>query len=86
VDQLVDTHVLLGREQKRSLRAMAVDQGSSLSAILRDAVDHYFRVVVGPAPDRLRSAARAAVGRLEPPAGDSADAADGGPGSSGAWD
>jgi hypothetical protein len=66
VDRLVDTHILLGREQKRSLRALAADQDSSLSVIVRDAVDHYFETVAGPTPDRLRLAARAAVGRLEP--------------------
>lgn len=64
--QLVDTHILLGREQKRTLRALAADQGSSLSALLRAAADHYFQVVRGPTPDRLRRAARAAAGRLEP--------------------
>lgn len=67
MDRLVDTHILLGREQKRSLRVLAADQGSSLSVIVRDAVDHYFGVVAGPTPYRLRLAARAAVGRLQPP-------------------
>ena len=67
MDRLVDTHILLGREQKRSLRALAADQGSSLSLVVRDAVDHYFGIVAGPTPARLRLAARAAVGRLQPP-------------------
>lgn len=70
LEHLVDAHVLLDREQKRCLRVVAADRGSSLSAVLRDAVDHYSRVVTGPTPGRLRSTARAAVGCLQSEAGD----------------
>ena len=86
MDRLVDTHILLGREQKRSLRVLAADQGSSLSLIVRDAVDHYFGVVAGPTPDRLRLAARAAVGRLQPPDDGAADDTGGGEGGGGPWE
>ncbi len=86
MDRLVDTHILLGREQKRSLRVLAADQGSSLSVIVRDAVDHYFGVVAGPTPDRLRLAARAAVGRLRPPDDGAADDIGGGEGGAEPWE
>jgi len=86
VDRLVDTHILLGREQKRSLRLLAADQGSSLSIIVRDAVDHYFGVVAGPTPDRLRRAARAAVGRLQPAGDGVADDAGDGEGGGDPWE
>ncbi len=69
MDHLVHTHILLDYEQKRTLRRLAATHDTSLSALLRDAIDHYFRVVSGPTPDYLRQMARAAVGSLEPPDG-----------------
>ncbi len=86
MDRLVDTHILLGREQKRSLRVLAADQGSSLSLIVRDAVDHYFGVVAGPTPHRLRLAARAAVGRLQSPDDGVAGDTGGGEGGGDPWE
>jgi hypothetical protein len=67
VEHLVHTHILLGCEQKRTLRRLAATRDTSLSALLRDAIDHYFRVVSGPTPDHLRQIARAAAGSLDQP-------------------
>ena len=67
MDHLVHTHILLGLEQKRALRRLALAHDASLSSLLRDAIDHYFRVVSGPTPEHLRQTARGAAGSLEPP-------------------
>jgi hypothetical protein len=66
MDHLVHTHILLGLEQKRALRRLALANDTSLSSLLRDAIDHYFSVVCGPTPERLRQTARGAVGSLKP--------------------
>lgn len=64
MDPLVSAHVLLGEEQKRQLRFWAADRDTSMSTLVRDAVDYYLRVAVGPSPRKVRQAARDAVGCL----------------------
>lgn len=90
MDHLVHTHILLGQQQKRDLRRLAVTQDASLSAVLREAVDHYFRVVVGPTPEHLRAMARAVVGSLELQAGREGEGGEGegqeGEGRGSGWD
>ncbi len=73
MDHLVSVHTLLTRTQKSRLRALSADQDTSMAALLRDAVDHYLRLVAGPPPEMLRRAARSCVGvlPLAAPAADS---------------
>jgi hypothetical protein len=64
VDSFINTHVLLGREQKKQLRVCAAYRGTSMAALVRDAVDLYLRLATGPSSARVRLAARYAVGVL----------------------
>jgi len=66
MDTLVRTHLLLGRGQKRQLRTLGAARHASMAALVRDAIDHYLRVVAGPSPDMVRREARATVGVLPP--------------------
>lgn len=69
MDTLTHAHILIGRTQKQRLRVLAADRRASMAALVRDAIDHYLRVVAGPSPALLRIAARAAAGALplDPP-------------------
>ncbi len=73
MDPLVPMHLLLGEEQKRQLRFWAADRETSMATLVREAVDLYLRVAVGPSPQQVRLAARSAVGALPWDAGPSAD-------------
>jgi hypothetical protein len=64
MDRLVHAHVLLECSQKQRLRSVAAERDASLSQVLRDAVEHYLRMVAGPTPERVRLMARDAVGVL----------------------
>jgi hypothetical protein len=66
MDTLVHTHLLLGRGQKKQLRTLGAARQASMAALVRDAIDHYLRVVAGPSPVMVRCAARATVGVLPP--------------------
>jgi hypothetical protein len=46
------------------LRSVAAERDASLSQVLRDAADHYLRMVAGPTPQSVRLTARDAVGVL----------------------
>ena len=63
-DPLIHFHVLLGNEQKRRLRLWAADRDTSMAELVREAIDQYLRVAVGPSPAKVRRAARDAVGCL----------------------
>jgi hypothetical protein len=67
MDHLVSTHVLLEEEQKKQLRFWAADRGTSMATLVREAVDSYLRVAVGPSPRQARQYARAAAGCLPGP-------------------
>jgi hypothetical protein len=69
MDTLTHAHVLIGRTQKQRLRVLAADRQASMAHLVRDAIDHYLRVVAGPPPKMVRMAARAAAGALplDPP-------------------
>jgi hypothetical protein len=69
MDPLVHSHIMLGAEQRQRLRAWAADRDTSMAVLVREAIDYYLRVAMGPAPERVRRAARNTVGVL-PPAGD----------------
>lgn len=66
MDHLVHAHVMLGLTQKQRLREIAATRGLSMAAMVRDAIDHYLRVVAGPSPTKLRRVARDTVGVLPP--------------------
>ena len=76
MEPLVSTHTLLGRSQKRALRAFAAETETSMAALLREAVDHYLRVVAGPSAHRVRRDARDVVGVLPLESGGGLDPAD----------
>jgi hypothetical protein len=82
MDTLTHAHVLIGRTQKQRLRVLAADRRASMAALVRDAIDHYLRVVAGPPPKMVRMAARAAAGALplDPPATEPRWGADDDPG------
>ena len=63
-DPLVSAHVMIGREQKKQLRAWAADRDTSMAVLVREALDYYLRTAVGPSPRKVRQAARDAVGSL----------------------
>jgi hypothetical protein len=66
MDHLVSAHVMLEREQKKQLRSWAGDRDASMASLVREAIDYYLRVAVGPAPLKVRRDARDAVGVLPP--------------------
>jgi hypothetical protein len=66
MEVLSDTHLMLGRVQKQRLRELAASRQASMAALVRDAIDHYLRVVAGPSPTTIRLAARDAAGVLPP--------------------
>jgi len=55
---------MIGEEQKKQLRAWAADRETSMAVLVREALDYYLRVAVGPSPLKVRQAARDAVGSL----------------------
>jgi len=63
-DPLVSAHVMIGEEQKKQLRLWAADRGTSMAELVREAIDYYLRVAVGPSPERIRRIARDAAGGL----------------------
>jgi len=71
----VSAHILLGEEQKRRLRFWAADRNTSMAALVREAVDYYLRVAVGPSSVIVRRAARDAVGAFPPEPGTGTDPA-----------
>lgn len=85
MDTLTHAHVLIGRTQKQRLRVLAADRQASMAHLVRDAIDHYLRIVAGPPPTMVRIAARAAAGALpfEQPVAGSLRAVDDDPGSPG---
>lgn len=64
MDPLTHAHILLGTEQKRQLRFWAADRNTSMALLIREAIDYYLRVALGPSPQKVRRAARDAVGCL----------------------
>lgn len=76
---LTHVHVLLEEDQKRLLRLWAADRETSMATLVREAVDLYLRVAVGPSPRQLRLAPRSAVGALRLATGTSSDRPDAGP-------
>ena len=64
VDSLIHAHILLGMEQKKQLRVWAADRDTSMAALIREAIDYYLRVAMGPNPTQVRRAARYAAGVL----------------------
>jgi len=64
MDPLTHAHILLGTEQKRQLRFWAADRNTSMALLIREAIDYYLRVAVGPSPQKIRRAARDAAGCL----------------------
>lgn len=78
-DHLTHAHILLGEEQKKQLRFWAADRNTSMAALVREAVDFYLRVAVGPSPQQVRIAARHAVGALPLNTSPSADLPGAGP-------
>lgn len=66
MDHLVSVHTVLTRTQKSRLRALSADRDTSMATLLRDAVDHYRRLVAGPPPELVRRAARGCGGALPP--------------------
>jgi len=78
---LTHVHVLLEEDQKRQLRFWAADRDTSMATLVREAVELYLRVAVGPSPRQVRLAARSAVGALPLDAGTSAHGPESGPSS-----
>ena len=66
MDTFAHAHLMIGCVQKQRLRAFAADRGVSMSALVREAIEHYLRVVAGPSPQEVRLAARSAAGCLPP--------------------
>lgn len=64
MDPLVHAHILIGEEQKKQLRIWAADRDTSMAVLVREAIDYYLRVAVGPSPAKVRRAARDAAGAL----------------------
>ena len=77
MDPLVSAHILLGAEQKRQLRFWAADRGTSMAVLIREAVDYYLRVAVGPSPRNIRRAARDAAGAFPLECGAEVDSSSG---------
>jgi hypothetical protein len=62
MESLVSTHVMLGSDQKKQLRVWAADRDTSMASLVREAINYYLRVAVGPYPEQVRRNARNAVG------------------------